>query len=1020
MKQHLFDPPVNSPLALPSPQGSTPQNSFYISGFQFPGQYSVNTTPKRREMKKYTASLQRITQDISSNQDKQSNRNNEGSIGIPALEKIKKRSDFKSTDTKFYNRSSSKYSISFGNDYYSSCNNSIISDNPLRSSIKESRSQIGNDISIKLPANKVLSKYHSSASMRHSSTGPFRIKNEEYGEKLSGLQDQLTKLVDQDTWNEQVNKQLQNYCTQTRLSIDKVHSKLSANSEDFDMGVIETLFEKENCFIKIIKMIKTMHLGVVSSSNFINHQFKNMAEEHKQLKMKLQEDKLKQAEVQETNPAEIKNLLQNTLRKTERNERVWVVEKMQLEAQIEKLSKEIEVLQDMTNLNNLKKQHESFQSSVFMRIKDLEKEIEEKDMKILKLENVVARSTNALRDLQKEHKDLTKRYSDLSDEYDSHKRDFAKDNDKQIMYREMALMQREEFLQVRTKCDSLAESLSKTQKRYLDVQHKFDKLKREQSEMAVVNEEEFEKDSSLLNVIKQAFVSTSKRQAIQNKLQNPSGGASPDAIQDNIQLEKFAFNKPTFYVFVQQEIEADLAESKQKQEEKSLFIDRQTLSNIRAILDSKFNEICYNDDYRLHSPFPDFVYSWLSTFYVCPQEKKIKITSNDNITQVQARRTNLYKFLLNPKMNKIWDVAIFREFLEEKCSSDEIYFYLTCRYLIFEGLQLNYFCSCLNPVHWVQFDRAEALIELVFKKMGQEDFNTLKYKIKERAKKKANKYFIDAGFVLRVLLEFYRNEKKLKIVMLQEALNKVSIAGKNNKPHVTYDIFKQFIEINYPFASEIEKARIYREAWHVGNGRVDYESFFIAANESNFFTGSLKYFMFPKIPTLQSYSVTKEDHELVQGMNKLIEDKYKELLEVFEKGKAFARTLGVESVVSNITQAENNLTKNFNSIYDESKGQGIFILFSQLVQMFLKIRNQYFIISMNSALNEHQLTKNDLEGLESIMKSVDYYAVLDQANLMEKNNKVRKFQLYFRRKKKGWLKVMKKLLVRAKSKHNVV
>lgn len=1021
MKQNIFDPPINSPLALSSPQGGSPQNSFYISGFQFPGQQSANTTPKRREIKKYTASLQRITQDLSLNPDKQSSRNNEASIGIPILEKIKKRPDFKSTDSKFYNRSSSKYSMSFGNDYYSSCNNSIISDNPLRSSIKESKSQIGNDISIKLPPNKLLSKYHHSASMRNSSAGPFKLKNEDYAEKLSSLQDQISKLIDQDAWNEQINKQLQNYSTQTRLSIDKVYSKLSASSDEVDLRLIETLFEKENCFIKIIKLIKTMHLGVVSSSNFLNHQFKNMAEENKSLKLKFQEDKLKQAEVQDTNPVEIKNLLQNTLRKTERNERVWVVEKSQLEAQIHKLSKEIEVLQDMTNLNNLKKQHESFQTSVFTKIKEFEKEVEEKDMKILKLENIVGRSTNALRELQKEHKDLTKRYSDLSDEYDSHKKDFQKDNDKQIMYREMALMQREEFLQIRSKCDSLAESLSKTQKRYLDVQHKFDKLKREQSEMAVVNEEEFEKDSSLLNVLKQGFTSTSKRQAIQTRLNNTAMGSSPtDANQDNIQLEKYAFNKPTFYVFIQQEIEAEMAEAKQKPEEKSLTIDRQSLSNIRAILDSKFNELCYNDDYRLHSPFPDFVYSWLSNFYVCPQEKKIKITSNDNITQVQARRTNLYKFLLNPKMNKIWDVAIFREFLEEKCSSDEIYFYLTCRYLIFQGSQLSYFSSCLNPVHWVPFDRVENLVELVFKKMGQEDFNTLKYKIKDRAKKKANKYFIDAGFVLRVLLEFYRNEKKLKIVMLQEALNKVSVYGKNNKPHVTYDIFKQFLEINYPFASELEKARLYREAWHIGNGIVDYESFFIAANESNFFTGGLKYSIFPKLPTLDNYSVSKEDHELVQEMNKLVEDKYKELLEVFEKGKSFARMLGVESMVSNVTQAENNLTKNFNSIYDESKGHGIFIIFNELVQMFLKIRNQYFIVSMNSASNENQLAKTDIAGLESILKSIDYYALLDQANLMEKNNKVRKFQLYFRRKKKGWLKVMKNLLVRAKSKHNVV
>lgn len=39
-------------------------------------------------------------------------------------------------------------------------------------------------------------------------------------------------------------------------------------------------------------------------------------------------------------------------------------------------------------------------------------------------------------------------------------------------------------------------------------------------------------------------------------------------------------------------------------------------ATIRAILDSKQNEMLYIDDIRTSSKFPDFVFSWISTFTV--------------------------------------------------------------------------------------------------------------------------------------------------------------------------------------------------------------------------------------------------------------------------------------------------------------------------------------------------------------------------------------------------------------------
>ena len=45
--------------------------------------------------------------------------------------------------------------------------------------------------------------------------------------------------------------------------------------------------------------------------------------------------------------------------------------------------------------------------------------------------------------------------------------------------------------------------------------------------------------------------------------------------------------------------------------------------------------------------------------------------------------------ILNPKLDKVWECITFRDFLFEKNSNDELYFYLHCRSILFRG-------SCVN------------------------------------------------------------------------------------------------------------------------------------------------------------------------------------------------------------------------------------------------------------------------------------------------------------------------------------
>jgi len=90
---------------------------------------------------------------------------------------------------------------------------------------------------------------------------------------------------------------------------------------------------------------------------------------------------------------------------------------------------------------------------------------------------------------------------------------------------------------------------------------------------------------------------------------------------------------------------------------------------------------------------------------------------------------------------------------------------------------------------------------------------------------------LDAHMVLRVLLEYYRNEKKMKLyvirkLFMEESHDKVSLD------------FAQFRKVMYQIDSEMPDlllARLFRDAWNIGNGYLTFDSFFLVANETGFF-----------------------------------------------------------------------------------------------------------------------------------------------------------------------------------------
>ena len=116
----------------------------------------------------------------------------------------------------------------------------------------------------------------------------------------------------------------------------------------------------------------------------------------------------------------------------------------------------------------------------------------------------------------------------------------------------------------------------------------------------------------------------------------------------------------------------------------------------------------------------------------------------------------------------------------------------------------------------------------------QQTIHLIKRTLREKAIRKVNSrhsYIIDSGYSLRVMLEFYRTERRNRFKLLKEAFD-------NNNYAMSFKNFRKIIHLNFPHVCEVEIATLYRESFVYSNSSehgATMESFFTSATDLGFF-----------------------------------------------------------------------------------------------------------------------------------------------------------------------------------------
>ena len=417
---------------------------------------------------------------------------------------------------------------------------------------------------------------------------------------------------------------------------------------------------------------------------------------------------------------------------------------------------------------------------------------------------------------------------------------------------------------------------------------------------------------------------------------------------------------------------------------------------IRAIFDSKYNEHLLNlQSNTLPLAFPEFVYDWLGHFTVENSTRVIKQQEWWTKNNADSCRLQLLAGLALPRSKRVWELNTFREFLQEELDLDELAFYLHSRYLLFQGPQLAISAGKYAANHYVSLEESKKLILTVMEGLPNDSISQLIKMVEEKSKKKVG--FVESSFVLRVLLEFYHREKKMKYLAIQELFYRCS------KTEFSFDSFK---DICMSLDSKLPQyliAKAYREAFMDGNGFISADVFYVVANNLLF------YYMLRlktpwKIPKLNEYGEIDpyfDDYsKYMATADKLFKSQSRDV-EIVGK---YVESMGIPEFHRQYLNLELVLNRKY-LVIEEFKCWNLADVFKQYWITVLRAKSVFY---EHNGVNPSGIRKKSFETMESDLKNiVDANNIfiedlsLYQLNLIKIKILVRKLQQRAKNRPKG-------------------
>jgi len=685
------------------------------------------------------------------------------------------------------------------------------------------------------------------------------------------------------------------------------------------------------------------------------------------------------------------------------NSSYFIIQK--LTSENEYLQEKLKNLLDFQDFKKLMQDLESARVHNRVRSEQYENELRDKDVILTRYEIMYSGTKRMNEDLDVLNKNLEKKIIELEEQLKSQIATNKRLKEDCNMYRERALMQRADQEELQLQHDHLHEYLEKIKDRYLFERKRGELLVQQNTSDRMEEMNAFGYEVKTFEYIRSILYSGPGKHIFSKKDQESEKEKEPakEKTFQELDLKNYMIAKPTYlFLFQKQKYYSKMKEVK---------FTNDFIATLRGIFDSKYNEFLYADNYTQISRFPDFVYSWLGKFIIDPITRKIR-TADIKDPDPEIVRNEMILLFQNPLASRLWDCIIFKEFLDELHTRDEMIYFLQCRNLLFRGPQLNDTSSTFTFNYYVKLEWAEQILEkLLGHKHRKETLNLMRTKFRERSKLKKETLLLDSGFLLRVLLEEYKKEKVEKFGKLRKALSEdpeVGVSQNNGKFTLHFDHFKDFIGNHFPEAYDLEKAELYRKCWVFGNGAVDPDTALMVLNEENFFARVMKF------PHLDDKFVPRNqgnnNQRSLEKIYNSVTQKYEKIESDIDVVQEIAARLGVEKFLGDLYDFEKKL-KSQNLL--EGKGFQNKDIHLSLVSFSTHIYKLSQIMLNHDDLGKEINIYNDLgDVFANIKETLKGLLLLQGAEVreFEMNIKAKRLQKFFKSKLSTWYKLMNYIL----------
>lgn len=706
-------------------------------------------------------------------------------------------------------------------------------------------------------------------------------------------------------------------------------------------------------------------------------------------------------------------------------------EKQKLVSENEKLRVLAQQTQQDDKLRVIEKELKQISESSTRTINEIKSDNEFLSNKIINLEFTSQSQKNLIKNYEQEIAILREKLIEKEKTCDFLTETTKILKERQSIDRETLSMQNEEIFSIKLGFEDKMDIVRKVKENYFSIQNKLNTLTKMNE---LPKNEDFQGNFQLLTEISQYFKSKPFAKSLSSQIFTKSGAQPPDFNNssenidknsenigkkaDNsdsihaIELAKYHYYQPTFFTLIESKYKQYEINNKNPDKPDALSLISETMSRtneirgdfllpstfiatLRGILDSKWHEFAYFSQIKSFSKFPEFVYSWLGKFEVKFENRTVV----PSITQdPDEDRCQFLKNLIHPLVDKHWESITFREFLEEKSSLDEVYFYLYCRFLVFKGPQLAHSQGKFCFVHYINFDIVNEIIETVFRNFEEETLNFLKKKLKSKAKIKNNNVLVDSGFVLRVFLEYYRLERKHRFKLL----NELFLIKAQSKMYIKYEEFKQILDAFQTNITDLEKAQLYRECYNVGRGKIDPEVIFVVLTENNFFIYTVK----TRLSSNLFCDSSTNNNNFDDNNNKIIND-YLNL-----EGKLFDVSnivggWGLENLLLELQNYHKIFKKQIQTDNTAFQTKNLLYSYFKLHETLMSIRNyEIFTKNFQKIITQEEILKTELFFYENVYNFVYKIKNREIINEMELNSKAKIIQKWVQNRFSRWLKLL--------------